>query len=247
MAKIIAGTGNNTSKPVKSSKAMSDKQTGRRAQNTTIATSAGGKVQQKVREYMQKLDAAQQPVLRGNVPIRSNYIKGAAPRATIADLYAKTPSNIRSNSRNPKCRTRFLGTVVKPNGLQNFVWRAGCSGREHITSFEVLPALTANPLQLPVRVQCSCEYFVFTLEIVMADAGLSDNRYALPQWPVIRNPNGSRHMCKHMILCTNDFAARSKNAAGGKIDNLMSSPSLVKEMDKSVTTTRKQAAERRRR
>lgn len=145
--------------------------------------------------------------IRKVTPLREQ-IRAANVRLTYDDLLGFTPDNIRANARKHGCGRRFVGAVRKPNGLVTYVWKTGCSGREHMTSIEI-PRQQA-PRKLPVRVQCSCEYFVFTLEVVLASVGIAENRYALPQWPIIRNPSGRKHLCKHGVLVGNDFLSKAR-------------------------------------
>lgn len=172
---------------------------------------------------------------------KSNIFWGGAKRITLLKLHEHTPRNIVENSTKAGCGFRYIGTVTKPNGLCTFAYKTGCSGREHITTFEVLPAIGDVKLH-PIRVQCSCEYFVFTLEVVMAARGLSENRLALPQWPVIRNPSGAKFLCKHLYMTANDFMNKARRAFTSPESGIdMKRPELEHEIEKSFRTTRDQA------
>lgn len=161
----------------------------------------------------------------------------AATKATFLDLLSNTPGRIRENATNPSCSSKFMGVVRKPNGLATFVWRTGCSGRNHLTTLEILPG--GKPERVPIKVQCSCEYYVYNLEVVMAESGLSENRYALPQWPIIRNPNGSKHLCKHMVLVADKFATKAVRESRGAKDQGLSQQKLLKDMDTNYRSSRR--------
>lgn len=172
---------------------------------------------------------------REKQPVRNNIGTGLG-RLTLLDLVSNTPDNIKSNSLNDHCRVAFKGQYAKHNGTTVYAYSCGCSGRPHTALVEV-PA-DSDPGQVGVVVQCTCEYFVFTLEVVLADRGMSHNDYALPQWPVIKNPNGSLHACKHLILITNDVILRSRGEGKSK---RLRPYEVVKMRDKSFENSRRMA------
>lgn len=164
--------------------------------------------------------------------IKSKIKAVQKPKFSYLTLRNNTPKNIVDNSKNPKCKQMFLGKVVKKTtGRVSYVWRTGCSGRPHISVIEVKPG--KRPQSSKINVLCSCEYFMYTLEVVLTQAGLSENKYALPQWPKVRNPSGLKHLCKHLYragldmvrLAMGDMEQEGKikkqRMSQGKVDNTM--------------------------
>ncbi|TPG60104.1 hypothetical protein [Ewingella americana] len=157
-------------------------------------------------------------------------------RLTLLDLVQNAPDNIKTNALNEHCRVNFKGQYTKSNGSTVYAYSCGCSGRNHLALVEV--AQDSDPGKTSVRVQCTCEYFIFTLEVVLADRDMAQNKYALPQWPVIKNPSGSLHACKHLILITNDVVLRSRGEGSKKRLNPFE---VVKMRDKSFENARRAA------
>lgn len=59
-------------------------------------------------------------------------------------------------------------------------------------------------------VSCSCEYFLFHCEVADAESDNSSIRYSNGKFPVITNPQGIQHLCKHLIAATRKGALLKK-------------------------------------
>jgi hypothetical protein len=61
-------------------------------------------------------------------------------------------------------------------------------------------------LESKVWVRCNCEYFLYHCEVANAETDNANVEYSNGKFPVITNPQGIGHLCKHLL------AALSKGA-----------------------------------
>lgn len=143
---------------------------------------------------------------------------------TFKQLYDSTFPPALITSRSVHLRTLKEIKTPRLKGLDGFktyrgVTHTGDNGHNHEVVMMYLPSKDGRlAWNSPIIVSCTCAYFCFTTEVVLARRGASFIHYSNGQWPYIRNPNGRiGTCCKHIFamsryLIGSGIAKRTKTS-----------------------------------
>lgn len=145
------------------------------------------------------------------IPLPAKHSFNKAARVSLYDLVRFTPMKIRENRRKG-CRTFFYGTQYfkRPGkrGIRIFAYKTGCSKSTYVTQLGFID--WRKGLKSTIWVHCTCDYFKFNVEYVLAQLGASELVFSWNQPPHIRNPKNIPHACKHILLVVDDALNRAK-------------------------------------
>lgn len=152
----------------------------------------------------------------------------AAPikRLTLQQLLRATPSAIVARAAK-QCHIYrkqyavgsldgFRRTYVKNRIFYNELrtWTTCTDGKRNTyLRFFGPPALTTE-----VWCWCSCPYYTYNLEVVLARYNSSTIRYSNGQRPIVRNPRMIPHLCKHLVLTARAALMEKKDLVQTKLD-----------------------------
>jgi hypothetical protein len=149
-------------------------------------------------------------------------------RLTLRQLIRTTPSEVRARSADCRVISRNYGIGSREGFKRSrpkyptyynemrVMTRCSTEKRYSYIRFYGPPELTT-----PVWVWCSCEYFAYYIEWVLAKYNSStiSSGYAnrgvriLNQPPRVRNPKQIPYMCKHLLRCTELALKETKDYA----------------------------------
>jgi hypothetical protein len=145
------------------------------------------------------------------IPLPATHNFNKAARVSLYDLIRYTPMNIRENRRKG-CRTFFYGTQYfkRPGkrGIRIFAYKTGCEKSTYVTQIGFVD--WRKGLKSSIWVHCTCDYFKYNVEYVLAQLGASELVFSWNQPPNIRNPKHIPHACKHILLIVDDALGRAK-------------------------------------
>lgn len=87
------------------------------------------------------------------------------------------------------------------------------------TDIEFYPAPIAQKvysrptLDTPIFVKCSCPFFLFHCEYALARSGSSEIDYSNGNRPVVKNPNQTPYLCKHLFRAAPEALRMSQSMA----------------------------------
>lgn len=174
--------------------------------------------------------------------INEDQIFKKTARLSLYNLVRYTPMHIRQN-RLSGCRTFFYTSEYfkreGKRGMRIFAYKTGCNRRTYLSQVGLVDYTMGT--NSTIWCHCTCDYFKFNCEYVLAQLGASSNVLAWHQPPVVRNPNMVPGTCKHILLLLDDVLQRAKQYA--KLDknkeleiegpDLDIEPELDKEYDKN--------------
>lgn len=154
----------------------------------------------------------------------------AAPvkRLTLAQLIKLTPSPIRERA-NSECRAvRKQYEVGSRDGFRR-VYR---KDKEYYNEFRFYSVCKDGKrhsyirfygppkADTPVWVWCSCPFFTYTLEVVLAKFNSSTIRLSNGMLPQVRNPKMVPYLCKHLVRASVDAVKQQKDLAKKRVEEL---------------------------
>jgi hypothetical protein len=152
------------------------------------------------------------------IPLPAKHEFRKAARVSLYDLIRYTPMTIREN-RKHNCRLFFYTTEYfkRPGkrGLRIFAYKTGCNKHTYVTQLGFVD--WRRGLKSTIWCHCSCDYFKYNVEYVLAQLGSSELVFSWNQPPQVRNPDRVPHACKHILLAVDDALKRSRQFA--KIDS----------------------------
>lgn len=157
-------------------------------------------------------------------PIIAKSVK----RLTLSQLVKLTPSPIRERA-NSQCRAvRKQYDVGSRDGFRR-VYR---KDKEFYNEFRFYSVCEDGKRHSYIRfygppkadsdvwVWCSCPYFTYTLEVVLAKFNSSTIRLSNGMLPQVRNPKMIPHLCKHLIRASVEAVKQRKDLAAKRVDEL---------------------------
>lgn len=97
-----------------------------------------------------------------------------------------------------------------------------------------------NPVDCPVWLHCSCEYYKYTVETVNARKGSSSVVLSNGRSPVYRNRREIPHLCKHLVAFAKAVYKMQPKLSGIDISKNPKKPSLLPQPKKNVPASPKQ-------
>ena len=130
--------------------------------------------------------------------------KGLTIMLTLRELVDNTPSSIRKRSKHLRMYWRVKGEQRNGYRLYKMHCKPPRTDKSHKVFTQWIRVYHTRGKSLraiqksKVWVRCSCQFFLYTLEVVLSKSGTTTIKYSNGDDPETRNPQNVPYLCKHL-------------------------------------------------